>query len=174
MALTFYKYGRDSQCVFFSLQESGQRTNTSLSLDTTKHSRYITPHHAVQCKSKNVPAQDLGLNAYLPAELGMVYFPAPCIRLTTEAHAQALAQAAKSYFVRKGGRKGAWVDLAAEAASVTVYDTAIALMARGCGGPVALRNLMSDPAALVAKLAQAPAPQRLTTLQGLADASWAP
>ena len=47
----------------------------------------------------------------------------------------------KAYFARKGGRKGAWVDLAAEAANVTASDTAIALMARGCGGPVALRNL---------------------------------
>ena len=33
MALTFYNYGRDSQCVFFSLQESGQITNTPLSLE---------------------------------------------------------------------------------------------------------------------------------------------
>ena len=35
VALTFHNYGRDSQCVFFSLQESGQLTNTPLSLDTT-------------------------------------------------------------------------------------------------------------------------------------------
>ena len=62
MALTFYNYGRDSQCVFFSLQESGQITNTPLSLDTTKHSRYITLHHAVQCKSKDTPPT-------LPAQL---------------------------------------------------------------------------------------------------------
>ena len=52
MALTFYNYGRDSQCVVFSLQESGQITNTPLGLDTTKHSRYITLHHAVHAKVK--------------------------------------------------------------------------------------------------------------------------
>ena len=52
--------------------------------------------------------------------------------LATEAHGQALAEGAKAYFARKGGRKGAWVDVAAEAATVTVFDTAIALMARGC------------------------------------------
>ena len=45
-------YGRGSQCVFFSLQESGQITNTPLSLDTTKHSKYITLHHAVHGKMK--------------------------------------------------------------------------------------------------------------------------
>ena len=56
MALTFYNYGRDSQCVFFSLQESGQITNTPLSLDTTKHSRYITPPCCTS-KSKNTPSR---------------------------------------------------------------------------------------------------------------------
>ena len=71
-------------------------------------------------------------------------------------------------------RKGAWVDLAAETATVSVFDAAVALMARGCGGPVAFRNLLSDPAALAAKLSRAPAPQQVTTLQGLSEASWAP
>ena len=55
MALTFYNYGRDSQCVLFSLQESGQTTNTPLSLDTAKHSRYIILHHAVHAKIKTPP-----------------------------------------------------------------------------------------------------------------------
>lgn len=96
------------------------------------------------------------------------------ICLATDARAQALAEAAKAYFARKGGRKGAWVDLAAETATVSVFDAAVALMARRCGGPVAFRNLLRDPAALAAKLSRAPAPQQVTTLQGLSEASWAP
>ena len=36
----------------FVRAESGQITNTPLSLDTTKHSRYITLHHAVHGKRK--------------------------------------------------------------------------------------------------------------------------
>eukprot|EP00434_Breviolum_minutum_P027090 symbB.v1.2.023957.t1/scaffold2234.1/size87202/1 len=122
----------------------------------------------------HLDAQDLGLDTHLPAELGLVYFPGMRICFATDAHAQALAAAAKAYFARKGGRQGAWVDLAAESATVSVFETAIALMARACGGPVALRNLVRDPAALAAKLSRAPAPQQLTTLQGLAEASWAP
>ena len=45
------------------------------------------------------------------------------ICLATDAHGQALAEATKAYFVREGGRKGAWVDLAAETATVSVFDT---------------------------------------------------
>ena len=56
MALTFYNYGRDSKCVFLFLQESGQIPKTPLSLDTSKHSRYITLHHAVHAKVKTLPS----------------------------------------------------------------------------------------------------------------------
>ena len=41
--------------------------------------------------------------------------------LVVEAHGQAFAEAARAYFDRKGGPKEAWVDLAAETATVTIF-----------------------------------------------------
>lgn len=93
-------------------------------------------------------AQNLGLDAHLPAELGLVYFPGR----------------------EKRGLGSTWQQRPPQ---YPVFDRAVALMARSCGGPVAFRNLVRDPAALKAKLSQAP-PQQVTTLQGLAEASWAP
>ena len=55
VALTFYKYGRDSQCVFFSLQESGLITYTPLSLDTTIQSRYVPSTMLYTHQKKNTP-----------------------------------------------------------------------------------------------------------------------
>ena len=65
-------YRRARQCVFFSLQESGQITNaplsnlyTLLSLDTTKHSRYATLHHAVQNNKEKHAASGRGLRTFV-------------------------------------------------------------------------------------------------------------
>ncbi len=49
----FYNYGRDSQCVFFSLQESGQITNTPLSLDAPNIVDIYYSSLCCTCKSKN-------------------------------------------------------------------------------------------------------------------------